>query len=188
MKISLDNNLEFLYQWDIDRKIIITGAALGQEAHFTTKDLDEAYVLELEEEEGKIICNIPNILLQNTKDIIVYLYDGNKTIFSKSFKIIGRNKPTDYIYKETEVMTFEKLKKELKELIAARANKLDYIDNKLLLYADDNVLSAVEIETSPAEFTDDEFLEQMAENGIVEPSADSDGAIFTDTDNKIYIL
>ena len=42
--------------------------------------------------------------------------------------------------------------------------------------------------TSPAEFTDDEFLEQMAENGIVEPAADNDGAIFTDTDNKIYIL
>ncbi len=36
--------------------------------------------------------------------------------------------------------------------------------------------------------TDDEFLEQMAENGIVEPAADNDGAIFTDTDNKIYIL
>lgn len=28
MKISLDNKLEFLYQWDIDRKVIITGAAL----------------------------------------------------------------------------------------------------------------------------------------------------------------
>ena len=42
--------------------------------------------------------------------------------------------------------------------------------------------------SSPAELSDDELLEQMAENGIVEPAADNSGAIFTDTDNKIYIL
>ncbi len=50
------------------------------------------------------------------------------------------------------------------------------------------VENLIENSTFPAEFTDDEFLEQMAENGIVEPAASDNGAIFTDIDNKIFII
>lgn len=147
MKISLDNNLEFLYQWDIDRKVIITGAALDQEVHFATKDLDEALVIKPKEENGSLTCNIPNILLQDTKDIIVYLYDGNKTFFSKSFKVIARKKPADYIYKETEIFSYEKLAKELREMIATRANGIGYSDSKLSLYSDGKEIASTNIVT-----------------------------------------
>lgn len=147
MKISLDNKLEFLYQWDIDRKVIITGAALDQEVHFATKDLDEALVVKPKEENGSLTCNIPNILLQDSKDIIIYLYDGHKTFFSKTYKIIARKKPADYVYNETEILTYEKLAKELKEMIATRANGIDYSNNKLSLYSDGKEIASTNIVT-----------------------------------------
>lgn len=147
MKISLDNKLEFLYQWDIDRKIIITGTALDQEVHFATKDLDEALVVKPKEENGNLTCNIPNILLQDTKDIVIYLYDGHKTFFSKAYKIIARKKPADYVYNETEILTYEKLAKELKEMIATRANGIDYSNNKLSLYSDGKEIASTDIVT-----------------------------------------
>lgn len=147
MKISLDNKLEFLYQWDIDRKIIITGAALDQEVHFATKDLDEALVVKPKEENGSLTCNIPNILLQDSKDIIIYLYDGHKTFFSKTYKIIARKKPADYVYNETEILTYEKLAKELKEMIATRANGIDYSNSKLSLYSDGKEIASTNIVT-----------------------------------------
>lgn len=147
MKISLDNKLEFLYQWDIDRKIIITGAALDQEVHFATKDLDEALVVKPKEENGSLTCNIPNILLQDSKDIIIYLYDGHKTFFSKTYKIIARKKPADYVYNETEILTYEKLAKELKEMIATRANGISYSNSKLSLYSDGKEIASTNIVT-----------------------------------------
>lgn len=147
MKISLDNKLEFLYQWDIDRKVIITGAALDQEVHFATKDLDEALVVKPKEENSSLTCNIPNILLQDTKDIVIYLYDGHKTFFSKAYKIIARKKPADYVYNETEILTYEKLAKELKEMIATRANGIDYSNNKLSLCSDGKEIASTNIVT-----------------------------------------
>lgn len=147
MKISLDNKLEFLYQWDIDRKIIITGAALEQEVHFATKDLDEALVVKPKEENGSLTCNIPNILLQDTKDIVIYLYDGHKTFFSKTYKIIARKKPADYVYNETEILTYEKLAKELKEMIVTRANGIGYSNSKLSLYSDGKEIASTNIVT-----------------------------------------
>lgn len=147
MKISLDNKLEFLYQWDIDRKVIITGAALDQEVHFATKDLDEALVVKPKEENGSLTCNIPNILLQDSKDIIIYLYDGHKTFFSKTYKIIARKKPADYVYNETEILTYEKLAKELKEMIATRANGIGYSNSKLSLYSDGKEIASTNIVT-----------------------------------------
>lgn len=147
MKISLDNKLEFLYQWDIDRKVIITGAALDQEVHFATKDLDEALVVKPKEENGSLTCNIPNILLQDSKDIIIYLYDGHKTFFSKIYKIIARKKPADYVYNETEILTYEKLAKELKEMIATRANGIGYSNSKLSLYSDGKEIASTNIVT-----------------------------------------
>lgn len=147
MKISLDNKLEFLYQWDIDRKVIITGAALDQEVHFATKDLDEALVVKPKEENGSLTCNIPNILLQDSKNIVIYLYDGHKTFFSKTYKIIARKKPADYVYNETEILTYEKLAKELKEMIATRANGIDYSNNKLSLYSDGKEIASTNIVT-----------------------------------------
>lgn len=147
MKISLDNKLEFLYQWDIDRKIIITGTALDQEVHFATKDLDEALVVKPKEENGNLTCNIPNILLQDTKNIVIYLYDGHKTFFSKAYKIIARKKPADYVYNETEILTYEKLAKELKEMIATRANGIGYSNSKLSLYSDGKEIASTNIVT-----------------------------------------
>lgn len=147
MKISLDNKLEFLYQWDIDRKVIITGAALDQEVHFATKDLDEALVVKPKEENGSLTCNIPNILLQDSKDIVIYLYDGHKTFFSKTYKIIARKKPADYVYNETEILTYEKLAKELKEMIVTRANGIGYSNSKLSLYSDGKEIASTNIVT-----------------------------------------
>lgn len=103
----LDGRAEF-YQWDIDRKLVVEDASIT-EVHFCNRTDNCSLVCEVYEEDGLRVVNVPNILLQTDWRINVYGYDVNYTKHSACFSVVARTQPADYIYKETEVMSFSEV-------------------------------------------------------------------------------
>lgn len=105
-------------QWTKNQKLIMSQLPVGAEILFyndpTVDDPLITEVYELEDENGKTIkvCNVPNIFLTETKKIKVRIpnliiarygihhkYVGIQT---KYFEVVAAEKPSDYVYEETE--------------------------------------------------------------------------------------
>lgn len=104
-----------LYQWDTGRTIVVnpgTDDAI-HEVHFTTKNMDYAYVVGTYEQDGAVKCHIPNIILQQTRSIIVYevtkTETGEMSVSETTLALIKRNKPQDYAYTEDELRDYERI-------------------------------------------------------------------------------
>lgn len=73
----------------------------------------EALNVEPREENGIIVADIPNILLQSGQKIAVFLVDVNEnkveTTTHAVLPVIPRPRPTDYVYTETEVLSWQAL-------------------------------------------------------------------------------
>lgn len=102
-----------LTQWDIDRKVIVTGFEGGAEVHFASPGDDHgAYVVELTGGEAAV----PNILLTMAGVINVYVYPADRTVFAAALPVMAREKPDDYIYAETEVLSYKTLDEKIGDL------------------------------------------------------------------------
>lgn len=117
-----------LTQWDKDRKVIVTGFEGGAEVHFASPGDDHgAYVVELTGGEAAV----PNILLTMAGVINVYVYPADRTVFAAALPVMAREKPDDYIYTETEVLSYRKLADEIGDL------------TKLTTAAKENLVAAI---------------------------------------------
>ena len=95
-----------LFQWDINRQIIVSDASIDA-VHFSNRTEDSSLVVEVKEENGLRVADIPNILLQESWDINVYGYcDGYYTKQAARIKVNPRTKPESYVYTETEVLNY----------------------------------------------------------------------------------
>lgn len=102
-----------LTQWDKDRKVIVTGFEGGAEVHFASPGDDHgAYVVELTDGEAAV----PNILLTMAGVINVYVYPADRTVFAAALPVMAREKPDDYIYTETEVLSYKTLDEKIGDL------------------------------------------------------------------------
>lgn len=102
-----------LTQWDIDRKVIVTGFEGDAEVHFASPgDNHGAYVVELTDGEA----TVPNILLTMAGVINVYVYPADRTVFAATLPVMAREKPDDYIYTETEVLSYKTLDEKIGDL------------------------------------------------------------------------
>lgn len=102
-----------LTQWDKDRKAIVTGFEGGAEVHFASPGDDHgAYVVELTDGEAAV----PNILLTMAGVINVYVYPADRTVFAAALPVMAREKPDDYIYTETEVLSYKTLDEKIGDL------------------------------------------------------------------------
>ncbi len=102
-----------LTQWDKDRKVIVTGLEGGAEVHFASPGDDHgAYVVELTGGEAAV----PNILLTMAGVINVYIYPADRTVFAVALPVMAREKPDDYIYTETEVLSYKTLDEKIGDL------------------------------------------------------------------------
>lgn len=106
---------EKFYQWDLDRQLIIEDPSVT-EVHFTNRATNDAYVCETYVEDGKTLVNVPNILLQTNWRIQAYAYDGKHTKHDICYEVVSRSKPVDYVYTETEVLSYENLANEIEQL------------------------------------------------------------------------
>ena len=102
-----------LTQWDLNRKVIVTGYEGVAEVHFASpRDDHGAYVVELKDGEAEI----PNILLTMAGTINVYVYPADRTVFATALWVMAREKPDDYVYTETEVLSWRTLDEKIGDL------------------------------------------------------------------------
>lgn len=97
-----------LFQWDLDKSI----PAPYPEVHFASLGDEQALVVM--SQGGN--ASIPNILLQEPKDINVWFMRDGAVVDSGRIRVITRPKPSDYAYTETEIVRVEKLVSDIKAL------------------------------------------------------------------------
>ena len=113
-----------LWQWDLGRKVKVIPAdgITVDEVHFGNVFSGEALVVEpkVDETTGDIVANVPNILITQFFRINVYavmvIPDGKITTERIMLDVEAREKPSDYVYKETEIKNYDALKKRIEEL------------------------------------------------------------------------
>ena len=98
-----------LFQWDKHRILEIYGLNFGKapEIHFTNDKTSRAIVKQSTPgDDGSYNVQIPNALLEEAKDITIYVcgHNGDEFIsyYSMSIKVKARNKPEDYIAEDDE--------------------------------------------------------------------------------------
>lgn len=101
---SAGNPLKHLYQWDVNRVIIVKGLPDDPTVfHFCNSDNSVAYVVTPEVLEDGYSVIVPNTLLETAEPIFLYSYQQNgdnsfRTTFLIRVPVIERSKPEDYIY------------------------------------------------------------------------------------------
>ena len=114
-----------LFQWDINRSVVITGVDPSHEyqVHFKNLNMDSVIVKNATSYDTETVtARIPNELLQSEFPITLYIYgsigDTVRTFTTADLKVIPRPKPSDYVLPddEDEAFTYIKLKTELNAL------------------------------------------------------------------------
>lgn len=106
-----------LYQWDTGRRINII---LDQncdteciEVQFATALNSALTVKPILISTNQYVAEIPNIFLQDSMTISAYVVlrdENSKYVHEhRSFEVVRREKPDDYVYTETEVLRYEKI-------------------------------------------------------------------------------
>lgn len=106
---------EHFYQWDSDCKLIIDDGRISA-VHFCNRTIDYAIVCNVYKENGQYLVNVPNIFFQSDRDLHVYAYDDNHTLYEETYKVYARSKPADYVYKDDEVLTWAKIEQRMTDL------------------------------------------------------------------------
>lgn len=101
----------WFYQWDLDQQILVNDPDI-QEVHFCNGTTDCSLVVEVKEG----AANVPNILLQQARNIKIYAMQAGHTCGERILIVRPRTKPADYVYTETEVKRYEDLEKQIAEL------------------------------------------------------------------------
>ena len=102
------NTQDKIYQWSVDVPVYVDS---DETVQFAQVGSSETMNVETEPQGEVYTCNIPNVLLQEAKDI--FIYHGNE---SERVSIIYRAKPDDYVYTETEVKDYDALAAQLSSL------------------------------------------------------------------------
>ena len=102
---------EHFYQWDLDRQVVVDDPSIV-EVHFCNRTEDVSLVVEVVDG----LANVPNILLQSSFDMRVFGYDGKATRHDAVFKVKAKTKPSDYVYTETEIKSYEYLENKIREI------------------------------------------------------------------------
>ena len=98
-----------------------------------------------------IVADIPNILLQNGKNIIVHTVDVSETyaetLVDFELHVRRRAKPSNYVYTEVEILNYETLKKKMEEIEANGVSE-EQIATAVKKYLDENPIdTGVDFET-----------------------------------------
>ena len=102
------------WQWDTNQKLVINWAG-AEQVHYSAPG-DVALVTETYVENGNIVSDVPNVLLQNEGTLKVWVCDDDATIHSQTTIVAARQRPADYVYTETDVRTWDELDERIAEL------------------------------------------------------------------------
>lgn len=103
MTITLSDGRANLYQWDTGRTVVLDFDAA--QCHFEGKAYGRTVDVEVK---GKTAI-IPDVLLQKSGKLRVFAFVGTPdegyTRIEKTFDVVPRNKPTNYVFTPTEQIT-----------------------------------------------------------------------------------
>lgn len=109
-----------LYQWDSDVKLLISEEIASgiDEAHFTAKYSRECLTVKVVRADTESYVMVPNILLQKSYDIVVYAFccTDKVTKHIQEIPVEAKPKPADYVYTETEILTYWTLEQRISNL------------------------------------------------------------------------
>lgn len=120
--IELENGARYLYQWELNKRVILGDFPPGTRVEFSHKYdcKDSALPVEAYEDGGHVVADIPNVFLQKAGYINVYVRPSADNLTCdpemKDFKVVKKDRPTDYVYTETKTMTYEELEKRIADL------------------------------------------------------------------------
>ena len=109
-----------LYQWERGRQLQVIPLPNHTVScvHFSNPGDPEALVVKPKEANGMLVVDIPNILLQNGKNIVVHTVDVSETyaetLVDFELHVRRRAKPSNYVYTEVEILNYETLEKRMK--------------------------------------------------------------------------
>lgn len=120
MNFQLDDGRSFVYQWDTGRVLKLIDFSQCSIVNFFNPDSDQAYTVKTSIKDGVICVNIPNELLQKEKKIKAYATgidaNGQYVQLDVVIDLIPRQKPADYVYEPTEIMTFESVLADVQQM------------------------------------------------------------------------
>lgn len=103
--LTLNDGRSELWQWDTGRTLAVDADC--SQVHFSNKVFGRS--IDVDVADGVAI--IPDILLQTDKELNVWAFVGTAengyTKISKTFKVIRRNKPADYVFTPHEQITLK---------------------------------------------------------------------------------
>ncbi len=110
-----------LFQWDANRLVELDDSnGRITQVHFAACGDEEAMVVPFTRTGKKIQVTVPNILLQNAGQISVFAVctqeDEVKTVESYVLRVHERQRPSDYVYTETEVFRYSLLEQRVLKL------------------------------------------------------------------------
>lgn len=111
--IELEGGRRVLYQWELNKRVIIDGFLAGTKVEFSTKYdcKDSAIPVLAYEVDGHVYADVPNVLLQKDGYIHVYVNpsaaDAEHMPQERDIKVVRRDKPADYEYTETPTVSLE---------------------------------------------------------------------------------
>lgn len=114
-----DGRSEF-YQYDLNQKLICDECAVGEEIHFSNHFFAKAAVCVTYDLDGQVVVDVPNAYLLSHGELTAYRVccDGDQTSTADccTFNVVARKKPSDYVYTETEVKSYEALEARIERL------------------------------------------------------------------------
>lgn len=103
-----DNRTNF-WQWDTNQKLIVLDESIT-EVRFSNRNMEHSKRrIVYTDNDGKRVCNVPDILLQLPKDLMVYACikrDGQScaTVSAEKFEVYRQPIPSDYICEQDAVV------------------------------------------------------------------------------------
>lgn len=112
-----------LCQWDTGRKVLISVPANTdiKRVDFKSCAVDEMMGMRVFVEEGRLVAEIPNIMLQYAEEITAYVVmrhsvDNERTILINTFEVDPKDKPPGYACDQQEILRFESLEERIAKL------------------------------------------------------------------------
>ena len=119
-----DGRMNF-WQWDTKQKLIVLDETIT-EVHFSNRDMNHSITRYVYEKDGMRLCNVPDIVLQLPRNLVVYAYADCATVKSVKFAVIKRPIPEDYVMDQSEEIEEKFTQIDIK-LEALNENKADDI-------------------------------------------------------------
>ena len=160
---------EHFWQWDLNQKLIVEDPTIN-EVHFSNRADKDSLPVEVYEENGLRVANVPNIFLQEDLKIKAYGYSVDHTKHEAWFYVTAKSKPADYVYTETEVKDYNSLL----DKISKKVDKSDIL----------TVIDTDEV------YTDNQFYNANAVNSVLDLLVDKNNILteinYNASADKIY--